>query len=154
MACGFLILQKAILRVYPYFIRLLAAIFNSLSNILCKHLFYYQARVEQSEPSFLSFICQFLLRCHSVVKSYRHAKTTIHESMCPTGYPEKYTPRLHPRHKRDQPVPLLSRIPGPRSNLNSKLPNLRPGLKVVLRPSPISASNRSVQKELEPMIRE
>jgi hypothetical protein len=42
-------LRKAILRVCPYFIKLLAAMFNSLSNILCKHMFYFQARVEQSE---------------------------------------------------------------------------------------------------------
>jgi hypothetical protein len=32
-------LRKAILRVCPYFIRFLAAMFNLLSNILCKHLF-------------------------------------------------------------------------------------------------------------------
>jgi hypothetical protein len=30
--------------------------------------------------------------------------------MCPAGYPEKHTPRLYPRHKQDQPVPLLSRV--------------------------------------------
>jgi hypothetical protein len=39
-------LWKAILKVSPYFIRLLAAMFNSLSNILCKYLFYFHARVE------------------------------------------------------------------------------------------------------------
>jgi hypothetical protein len=53
MAYGFLVLRKAILRVCPYFIRLLAAIFNSLFNLLCKHMFYYQARVEQSESFFI-----------------------------------------------------------------------------------------------------
>jgi hypothetical protein len=31
---------------------LLAVMFYSLSNILCKHLFYIQARVEQLEPYF------------------------------------------------------------------------------------------------------
>jgi hypothetical protein len=40
------------LRVYPYFLRLLAVVFYSLSNILSKHMFYIQARVEQSEPFF------------------------------------------------------------------------------------------------------
>jgi hypothetical protein len=30
--------------------------------------------------------------------------------MCPAGYPEKHTPRLYPRHKQYQPVPLLSRV--------------------------------------------
>jgi hypothetical protein len=39
--------------VYPYFLRLLAVMFNSLSNILCKHLFYFQARVKQLELFFI-----------------------------------------------------------------------------------------------------
>jgi hypothetical protein len=57
--------------------------------------------------------------------------------MCPAGYPEKHTPRLHHRHKRDQPVPLLSRFQVPVQTLTPSLPHLRPGLKVVLRPQPI-----------------
>jgi hypothetical protein len=81
--------------------RLLEAIFYLLTNILCKHLGYNQARVEQNMTISLSFHCQFLLRCQSVVKSYRHAETTIRESMCPARYPEKHTPRLYPSHKQD-----------------------------------------------------
>jgi hypothetical protein len=49
------LLRKAILGVFPYFIRLLASMFYSLPNILCKHLFCLQARVEQTEPSFPIF---------------------------------------------------------------------------------------------------
>jgi hypothetical protein len=71
--------------------------------------------------------------------------------MCPAGYPEKHAPRSPLRHERDQPVPLLSRVLGPPPNLDSKPPHLRPGLKVVLRPSPIPASNQSVRKKPEPM---
>jgi hypothetical protein len=41
MACGSC-LRKAILRVSPYFIRLLAAMLNLFSHLLCKHLFYHQ----------------------------------------------------------------------------------------------------------------
>jgi hypothetical protein len=52
--------------------------------------------------------------------------------------------RLYPRHKRDQPIPLLLRVLGPRSNLDSKPPHLRPGLNVVLRPPPIHISNQLV----------
>jgi hypothetical protein len=60
MTCEFLVLQKAILRVCSYFIKLLAAIFNLLSNILYKHMFYYQARIEQSEPFFhLSYVSSY-----------------------------------------------------------------------------------------------
>jgi hypothetical protein len=73
--------------------------------------------------------------------------------MCPAGYPKKYTPRLHPRHKWDQSIPLLSRVLGPHLNLDSKPPHLRPGLNVVLRPPPILVSNQLVQKEPEPMTR-
>jgi hypothetical protein len=90
--------------------KLLEAVFYLLTNILCKYLGYNQARVEQIRTISLSFNCQFLLRCQSVVKSYRHAETVIRESMCPTRYPKKHTPRLYPRHKQDQPVPLLSQV--------------------------------------------
>jgi hypothetical protein len=44
--------------------------------------------------------------------------------MCPAGYPEKHTPRLYPRHKQDQPVPLLSQV----SRSPSKLGLLAPVL--------------------------
>jgi hypothetical protein len=90
--------------------RLLEAVFYLLTNILCKHLVYDQARVEQIMTISPSFHCQFLLRCQSVVKPYRHAEMTICESMCPAGYPKKHTPRLYPQYKQDQPIPLLSRV--------------------------------------------
>jgi hypothetical protein len=44
--------------------------------------------------------------------------------MCPAGYPEKHTPYLYPRHKQDQPVPLLSWV----SRSPSKLELLAPAL--------------------------
>jgi hypothetical protein len=44
--------------------------------------------------------------------------------MCPVRYPEKHTSRLYPRHKQDQPVPLLSRV----SRSPSKLGLLAPVL--------------------------
>jgi hypothetical protein len=44
--------------------------------------------------------------------------------MCLAGYPEKHTPRLYPRHKQDQPIPLLSRV----SRSPSKLGLLAPVL--------------------------
>jgi hypothetical protein len=89
-----------------------------------------------------------------VVKPYYHIETAICKPICLAGYPEKHTPCLYPRHKRDQPVPLLSRVLGPYPNLDSKPPHLRPGLNVVLRLSPISASSQSVQKEMKPKTRE
>jgi hypothetical protein len=128
--------------------------FYSLTNILCKHLCYNQARVEQIRTISPSFNCQFLLRCQSIVKLYRHAETVIHESMCLAGYPEKHTPRLYPRHKQDQPVPLLSRVSRSPSKLGLLAPALEAGLNAVLRPPPIPASNQSVRKEPEPTTRE
>jgi hypothetical protein len=44
--------------------------------------------------------------------------------MCPAGCPWKHMPRLHPRHKWDQPAPLLSRV----SRSPSKLGLLAPAL--------------------------
>jgi hypothetical protein len=82
-------------------LRLLEAVFYLLTNILCKHLGYNQARVEQNRTISPSFHCQFLLRCQSIVKPYRHAETAIRESMWPAGYPEKHTSRLYPSHKQD-----------------------------------------------------
>jgi hypothetical protein len=76
MAYGFLVLQKAILRVCPYFIRLLVAIFNSLSNILCKHLFYYQVRVEQSEP-FFHLSCATVPERNQAVPSRRNGDSLL-----------------------------------------------------------------------------
>jgi hypothetical protein len=78
--------------------------------------------LSNSEPFLYLFICQFLLWCQSVVKPYRHAETVIRESMCLAGYLEKHMPRLYPRHKQDQPVPLLSRV----SRSPSKLGLLAP----------------------------
>jgi hypothetical protein len=49
LACGLLHLQEALLNVHLYIQFLLAVIISSLTNILCKHLCYFSARVEQSE---------------------------------------------------------------------------------------------------------
>jgi hypothetical protein len=120
---GFLF-TKSSTKSVSLILKLLKVVFYSLTNILCKHLGYNQARVKQFRTNPPSFNCQFLLRCQSVVKPYCYAETVICESMCPAGYPEKYTPLLHPRHKRDQPAPLLSRV----SRSPSKLRLLAPAL--------------------------
>jgi hypothetical protein len=89
-------------------------------------MFYFQARVEQSEPFFhlSSFIFQFLLRCQIVVKPYRHVETAIRESMCPAGYPEKthasLAPQARARPTRSTPV-TSSRSP---SKLGLQAPTL------------------------------
>jgi hypothetical protein len=46
----------------------------------------------------------------------------IHKSMYPSWVTPKHTSHLYHRHKQDQPVLLLSRGPGPYSNLESKPP--------------------------------
>jgi hypothetical protein len=67
--------------------------------------------------------------------------------MCLGGYPKKHASRLHPMYKRDQPVPLLSQVPGPRLNLDSKPPHLGPAsmrcLDLHLSPPPINRSGKS-----------
>jgi hypothetical protein len=52
----------------------------------------------------------------------------------PSWVPRKQTPCLYPRHKKDQPAPLLSRGLGPRPSSDSKPPTLQAGLSMVLRP--------------------
>jgi hypothetical protein len=49
--------------------------------------------------------------------------------MCPAGYPEKHTPRLYPRHKQDQPVPLLSWVSRSPSKLGLLAPRPQGGAK-------------------------
>jgi hypothetical protein len=104
-----------------------------------------------------SFNCQFLLRCQSVVKPYRHIETAIHESICPVGSPKKHTPCLYPGHKQDRPnhsyqgvqVPVQARTLSPQ--------HCRPGLSMVLRPPPSNIYNhpkKPIQKEPKPMTRE
>jgi hypothetical protein len=81
-------------------------------------------KLSKSGPFLYLFIGQLLLRCQSIAKPYRHVETAIRESMCLAGYPEKHMPRFYPRHKQDQPVPLLSRV----SRSPSKLGLLAPVL--------------------------
>ena len=85
-----------------------------------------------------------------VVPSHRKGNSRTNVSQLGTL---KHMSHLYPRHKQDQPISLLSRGLGPRPNLDSKPPHLRPGLNMVLRPSPLPASNQSVQKEPEPTTR-
>ena len=60
------------------------------------------------------------------------------------GYPETHAPFVPQAQTRvqDHPIPLLSRGPGLRLNLNSKPPHLRPGLNMVFRPPPFPTSNQ------------
>ena len=56
--------------------------------ILCKHLFYFQARVEQTDPFHilhLLVLTMMLDRRQAVLDC-----PVIHESMCPAGYPKTH----------------------------------------------------------------
>jgi hypothetical protein len=141
MACGFLVSEKQHQECVLNFL-LLIAVFYLLSNLLCKHLAYNQAGLSnQNHFSIFQLpVLTMMPERSQVIPSRRNGDLRIN---VPSWVPRKHTPRLHPRHKRDQPVPLLSRVPGPRPNLDSKLPHLRPGLNAVLRPPHIPASNQS-----------
>jgi hypothetical protein len=54
-----------------------------------------------------------MLECSQAVPSRRNGDLWIN---MPSWVPWKHTPHLHPRHKQDQPIPLLSRGLGPRPN--------------------------------------
>jgi hypothetical protein len=79
-----------------------------------------------------------------VVPSHKNGDSRTNVSQLGTP---KHAPHLYPRHKQDQPIPLLSWGPGLYPNLDSKPPHLRPGLSVVLRHKPFPASNQSVSPE-------
>ena len=84
-------------------------------------MFYFQARIEQSEPfHHLSSFSSYYGASHSqVIPSHGNGDSWTNVSQLGTP---KHMPHLYPRHKQDQHIPLLSRGPGPRPNLDSKPP--------------------------------
>ena len=144
MACWFILAESNTNSESLFRLLLLAA----LSYYLCslyKHLFHFQARVEQSVPfhHFPSFSSYYDAR----VKTSRTGSAAIREPMCPAGCPENTRPACTPGTSRTNPSPSCPRCPGPCPNWDSKPPPLSPGLSAVQgpppSPSPISRSGKS-----------
>ena len=80
-----------------------------------------------------------MLEYSQVVSSHKNGDSWT--NVFQLGTP-KHMPHLYPRHKQDQPIPLLSRGLGPNPNLDSKPPHLeRVGThdkRVTSLPAPIS----------------
>ena len=124
---------------------LLLAALSYLLSSRYKHLFYFQARVEQSVPFFLlsTFSSYYDAKPHT-----SHTRTlAIHESMPQAGYLENIRPACTPGTNRTNPSLSCPRCPGPHPNLDSKPPLLSPGLSAVQgpppSPPPISRSGKS-----------
>ena len=124
---------------------LLSAVLSDYLSSLYKHLFYFQARVEQSVPfhHLLSFSSYYDAR----VKTSRTDSAAIRESMSPAGYPKNTCPSCTLGTSRTNPSPSYPGCLGPRPNLDSKPPLLSLGLSVVQgpppSPPPISRSGKS-----------
>jgi hypothetical protein len=99
-------------------------------------MFYFQARVEQSESSCSSSKFQFLLRCQSAVKPYHHAETTIHESICPAGCPKNTRLTCNPGTSETNSFYSCQGVQVPVQTGTPSSQHCRPGLSVVLRPPP------------------
>ena len=80
---------------------LLIAILIYYLSILCKHLSYFQARVEQSVP--FHHLPSFSSYYDARVKTSRTDSAPIRESMSPAGYPENTRPAYTPGTSRMNP---------------------------------------------------
>ena len=144
MVCWF-ILAESNTNSESLFMLLLLAVLSYYLLSLYKHLFYFQARVEQS--------VSFLLL--STFSSYYGAKPQVSRTgflgdsriNVPSWVPRNTRPACTPDTSRTNPSVSCPGCPGPRPNLDSKPPLLSHGLSVVLGPPPpplpISRSEKS-----------
>ena len=133
MACWFS-LAESNTNSESLFMLLLKAILSYYLASLYKHMFYFQARVEQSVlfhhlPSFSSYY-------NARVKTSRTDSTAIHKSMSPAGYLENTCPACTLGTSRTNPSPSYLGCPGPHPNLDFKPPLLSPGLSAMQGPPP------------------
>ena len=124
---------------------LLIAVLVGYVAILCKHLFYFQARVEQLVqfhhlPSFSSYY-------DARVKISRTDLVVIREPMCLARCPKNTRAACTLGTSRTNPSPSCPGCLGLHPNLDSKPPLLSPGLSAVQgpppSPPPISQSRKS-----------
>ena len=114
-------------------------------SILCKHIFYFQARVEQSIP-FLH-LSSFSSYYGARPKTSRTGSLGNSRINALARYPKNTRHAYTPGTSRTNPSPSYPRCLGPRLNLDSKPPLLSPRLRVVQGPPssspPISRSRKS-----------
>ena len=120
LACGFIASTGSITKCASLYSIFISIALIRYITILCKHLCYFQAGGKQSDFLFPS----------SIFSSYYGAKhKTSHTGLpgdsrinAPSWVPQKHTPRLYPRHKKDQPITLLSWVPRSPSKLGLQAP--------------------------------
>ena len=128
IVCWFLFCRK---QYYSesLFMLLIIAVLSYYLAIICKHMFYFQAGVEQSIPfHHLPSSSSYYGARHKTSRTGLPGDSRIN---VPSWVPRKHTPRLYPKHKQDQPITLMSRGLGPHPNLDSKPPLLSPELSAV-----------------------
>ena len=114
------------------FMLLLSSILSYYLSSLYKHLFYFQARVEQSVP--FHHLSSFSSYYDARVKTSRTDSAAIREQICPAGCPKNTRPACTQGTSRTNPSPSCPRCPGPRPNWDPKPPPLSPGLSAVQGP--------------------
>ena len=111
--------------------------------ILCKQLFYFQARVEQSVPFHHLSVLTTVLNRRQAIPDH----PMIHESMPPAGYLENTRPACTQGTSRTNILLSCPRCLGSCPNLDSKPSPLSLGLRAVQgpppSPPPISRSGKS-----------
>ena len=124
---------------------LLIVVLISYLSILCKHMFYFQAGVEQSVP--FHHHSTFSSYYDARVKTSRTDSAAIPESMSPAGYPENTCPACTLGTSRTNPSPSCPGCPGPCPNLDTKPPLLSPGPSAVQGPTPLNQNPDSRSKK-------
>ena len=144
MVCWFLLVESNT-NSESLFMLLLSAILSYYLSSLYKHLFYFQARVEQSVPFLL--LSPFSSYYGAKPQTSRTGTPAIHESMPPAGCPEDTRPACTPGTSRTNPSLSYPGCPGPHPNLDSKPPPLNSRLSAAQGPPPpplpISRSGKS-----------
>ena len=113
---------------------LISAVLSYYQASLYKHLFYFQARVEQSVPFLL--LSTFSSYYDARGKTSHTDSTVIRKSMSPAGYPENTRLACTLGTSSTNPSPFYPGCPGPHPNWDSKPLLLSSGLSAVQGPPP------------------
>ena len=120
MVCWFLLAESNTNSESLLMLLLLVVLSYYLSS-LYNHLFYFQARVEQSV--LFHHLSSFSSYYDARVKTSRTDSTAIREPMCPAGCPENTRPACTLGTSRTNPLPSCH---GVHVSIQTGTPSLRP----------------------------
>ena len=134
LVCGFIVFAGSITKRASLYSIFINSRIGSLTNHLCKHMFYFQAGGKQLDFLFNSIF--HLLVLTTVLGLWQPVPDfpAIRESMPPAGYPKNTCPACTQGTSRTNPSPSYPGCLGPRPNWDSKPPPLSPELSAVQGP--------------------